>query len=178
MLVGATAAQSDLTWSRWEQGESGPQAVFRYYAKTQVPLYTVGAEYIAIDDTAVSFQKGVPFHGEFAIDPKNGAILRLTMQAGLEPRLPLEQSSLMVEYGPVVIGGSTYICPLKSVSISRVRRIVEIQEWDEDFKVYAEFQNAIERYDVCKVSPVPFLSPTTTGVYAGTERELIEFHSA
>jgi len=143
MLVGATAAQSDLTWSRWEQGESGPQAVFRYYAKTQMPLYTVGTEYIAIDDTAVPFQKGVPFHGEFAIDPKNGAILRLTMQAGLEPRLPLDQSSLMVEYGPVVIGGSTYICPLRSVSISRVRRIVEIQEWGEDFKVYAPFQTLL-----------------------------------
>jgi hypothetical protein len=49
----------------------------------------------------------------------------------------------MVEYGPVVIGGSTYICPLRSVSISRVRRIVEIQEWGEDFKVYAPFQTLL-----------------------------------
>jgi hypothetical protein len=58
-----------------------------------------------------------PFHGEFAIDPKTGAILRLTMQAALDPRLPLDESSVVVEYGPVVIGGTTYIYSLRSVSI-------------------------------------------------------------
>jgi VWFA-related protein len=134
MLAGATTAQSELTWSHWEQGESGPEAVFRYYAMQEKPLYTVEGEYIATDDTIDSFQKGVPFHGEFAVDSKNGAILRLTMQAGLVPRLPLDQSSLMVEYGPTLIGGTTYICPLRSVSFSRLRRVVEVQEWGESFK--------------------------------------------
>jgi hypothetical protein len=31
--------------------------------------------------------------------------LRLTMQADLEPRLPLDRSGIMVEYGPVPLGG-------------------------------------------------------------------------
>jgi hypothetical protein len=84
-----------------------------------------------------------PFHGEFSIDPESGAILRLTMQADLRPRLPLDESNIMVEYGPVNIGGKTYICPLRSVSISRARRFMDIHEWGEDFKVYAPFETVL-----------------------------------
>jgi len=102
-----------------------------------------GAEYLARDDNAVPFQKSVSFYGEFAIDPESGAILRLTMQADLEPRLPVDQSALMVEYGPVLIGGNTYICPLRSVSISRHRRIMDLHEWGEDLKVYAPFETLL-----------------------------------
>ena len=46
-----------------------------------------------------------PFHGEFSIDSESGAILRLTMQADLPPRLPLDESNIIVESGPVNIGG-------------------------------------------------------------------------
>jgi VWFA-related protein len=142
-LMGATAPQSDLAWSRWEQGKGGQEAVFRYHARPEQPLYMAGAEYVARDDKAVPFRKSVSFYGELAIDPESGAILRLTMQADLEPRLPLDQSAIMIEYGSVLIGGNSYICPLRSVSISRQRRIMDIHEWGEDFKVYAPFETLL-----------------------------------
>jgi hypothetical protein len=143
VLGGATAPQSDLTWSRWEQGKNGPEAVFRYHARPERPLYIVGAEYLARNDQAIPFQKGVSFYGEFTIDPESGAILRLTLRADLEPRLPVDQSAIMVEYDPVLIGENTYICPLRSVSISRQRRIMDLHEWGEDLKVYARFETLL-----------------------------------
>jgi hypothetical protein len=50
----------------------------------------------------------------------------------------------MVEYGPVVIGANTYICPARSVSISRQRRIMDIEEWGETFKVDAPFETLLD----------------------------------
>lgn len=139
----ATAPTSDLAWSRWEQGKDGREAVFSYRARPEETLYATGSQYLARDDTAVPFLMKAPFHGEFSIDPESGAILRLTMQADLRPRLPLDESNIMVEYGPVNIGGKTYICPLRSVSISRQRRFMDIHEWGEDFKIYAPFETLL-----------------------------------
>jgi len=153
VLVGATSAHSDLTWSRWEQGANGPQAVFRYRVPQETPLFFVGFGYLANDDRMVPLQKKAAFHGEFAVDPASGAILRLTVQADLEARLPLERSDVMVEYSPVVIGGNTYFCPARSVSIVRQRTAMDIHEWGENFKVYAPFETilsdmAYEKYHV------------------------------
>ena len=53
-----------------------------------------------------------------AIDPATGAILRLTVQADLPFGSPILQGDVMVEYGPAEIGGKTYTCPIRSVSIS------------------------------------------------------------
>lgn len=143
VFVGATSAGSDLTWSRWEQGPNGPRAVFRYRVPHETPLFLVGFSYLANDDRLVPFQQTVPFHGEFAVDPASGAVLRLTVQADLKPALPLARSDVMVEYGPVVIGETSYICPLKSVSISRPRTVMAIHEWGENFKVYAPFETIL-----------------------------------
>jgi hypothetical protein len=95
---------------------------------------------LAKDFDSVPFKKAAPFHGEIAVDPSTGAILRLTTQADLEWRLPLERSDVMVEYRPVVRGTRTFICPSRAVSISRHRRTMVISEWGEGFKVYAPFE--------------------------------------
>jgi hypothetical protein len=140
VLKGATTPGSSLTWSRWEQGIRGPQAVFRYRVPQETPLFLVGSKYLTIDDRVIPFEKQARFHGEIAVDPATGEILRLTMQADLEPRLPLIRSDIMVEYSPVVMAGKTYICPARAVSIARQRRIVDIQPWVESFKVYGPFE--------------------------------------
>jgi hypothetical protein len=57
------------------------------------------------------------YHGEVAIDPSSGTILRLAVQAEQPLSSPILQSDIMVEYGPVEIGGKTYTCPVRSVSI-------------------------------------------------------------
>ncbi len=153
VLVGATSAGSALRWSRWEKGANGLLAVFRYQVPEQTPHFLVGFGYLANDNGMVYLKEQVPFHGEFAVDPASGAILRLTVQADLEPRLPLERSDIMVEYRPVAIGGNTYICPARSVSISRQRTTRDIAKWGEHFKVYAPFETLLndmtyEKYHV------------------------------
>jgi hypothetical protein len=57
------------------------------------------------------------YHGEIAIDPADGSILRLSVIADLEPADQVVKSNILVEYGPVEIGARSYICPVKSVSI-------------------------------------------------------------
>ena len=63
------------------------------------------------------------YHGELAIDPASGAVLRLVLKAELQPSLPMRGSEELVEYGPVEIGGRTYICPLKSISITKMKAL-------------------------------------------------------
>ncbi len=153
VLVGATSAGSALRWSRWEKGANGLLAVFRYRVPEQTRHFLVGFGYLANDNGIAYLKEQVPFHGEFAVDPASGAILRLTVQADLEARLPLERSDIMIEYSPVAIGGNTYVCPARSVSISRQRTTRDIAKWGEHFKVYAPFETLLndmtfEKYHV------------------------------
>jgi hypothetical protein len=75
--------------------------------------------------------------------------MRLTIRAALSYRLPLQHSDIMVEYGPVMLGGTSYFCPIRSVGISRQRSIVELAEFGEKFKVYATFETVLNdvKYD-------------------------------
>jgi hypothetical protein len=45
----------------------------------------------------------------------------------------------MIEYGPVEIGGKTYDCPLRSVSIMRSRSVGILSEWGESFRTYGPY---------------------------------------
>ncbi len=143
VMVAATSAHSELVWSRWEQGENGRLAVFRYRVPQETPFFSAEFCCLAYDFEAVPFKKPAPFQGEIEVDPSSGAILRLTIQADLEWRLPLERSEVMVEYRPVQKGTRTFICPSRSVSISRQRRTMVIDEWGESFKVYAPFETLL-----------------------------------
>jgi hypothetical protein len=144
VLVGATRTHGDLSFSRWEMGTHGrPEAVFRYRTTREKKLYFTVSDYLTIDDSVALSKRYEPFHGEFAIDPASGAILRLTLEADLEPRLPMDRAGIMVEYGPQVLGGRTYICPTRSVSISRQRVMMEMHGWSESYKVYAPFETLL-----------------------------------
>jgi VWFA-related protein len=142
-LKNASASGSTLTWSRWEQGATGQVAVFRYHISSEKRIFEVGWCCLAIDEAIIPFRRNVSFHGEIAIDPATGKILRLVLQGDLEPRLPLIRSSIVVEYGPVVMGGNTYFCPLRSVSMSRNRRVWELDEFGMVFKVYGPYKTLL-----------------------------------
>ena len=143
VIVDAVAAPSKLTWNRWEQGAGGPLAVFRYEVPLEKSHYQV--EYCCrLDgDGTGNFQKVTGYHGEIAIDPASGAILRLVLEADLKLFVPVERSETMVEYGPVEIGGKTYICPVRSVSISRDRTVIPSTEWDESFKTFGPYMTML-----------------------------------
>lgn len=66
------------------------------------------------------------------------------MEADLESRLLLERSNIMVKYGPVVMGGTTCICPIRSVSIARQRTVKIMREWGDVFKVYGHFETILD----------------------------------
>jgi VWFA-related protein len=112
------SADSKLLWSHWEGGANERQAVFRFIVSRQNSHYQV--EYCCfagIGGTHV-FRQFTGYHGEITINPADGTILRLTLIADLEKPDPIVRSDIMVEYGPVEIGGKIYFCPLKSISIS------------------------------------------------------------
>ena len=115
------AARSKLAWSHWEQGSSGPLAVFSYSVPKEKSHYTVDYCCVAVEAATSAanlepFNKIVAYHGEIAVDPASGAILRLMLEAEMKASDPVARAAIVVEYGPMAIGDKTYICPLKSFS--------------------------------------------------------------
>jgi len=168
VLGTAVGAPGRLTWRRWENSASATQAVFGYDAPADLARFQCGFSCIAQDDRSDPVAVVTGAHGEIAIDPGSGAILRLTVEANLEPRLPLDRSGIMVEYSPVTIGGITYICPSRSVSLARQRMVVAIDEWGESFKVYGHFETvlndmAFEKYHLFRSEShiLPDFTPAT-----------------
>jgi hypothetical protein len=119
------AARGELTWSRWEKGAAQELAVFRYAVPKETSHYAVNLSNPPNSSGLGAFRRVTGYHGEVAIDPVSGVIVRVTVQADLNPPLPILRADILVEYGPVVIGGKTYVCPVKSVSIlqERSRRV-------------------------------------------------------
>ena len=113
------AVQSKLYWSHWEQGAQGSVAVYRYAVPAEKSHYEVGSSWIRdAKGNRVVFQQFSGYRGEIAVDPSTGIILRLVLRADARPADPLIKANILVEYGPMVLDGKTYICPLHSVAIS------------------------------------------------------------
>lgn len=143
VMTGASLSGSTLEWARWEKSEDGPLAVFRYRVPENTSLLM--AEYccLAIDLDDVRFQEPARFHGEIAVNPSTGAVMRLTAQADLSWRQPLDLSEVMVEYRPIRKSSRTFICPSRAISISRQRRTVALDRWGEHYKVYGPYQTLL-----------------------------------
>ena len=148
VLADATRGGSILMWSHWVQGEGGRKAVFRYIVRVNDPHYDV--TYCCLVGGR-NFFSSPRYLGELTIDPGTGAILRLTMEAqlgwirepNLNPVLPAKGAAMMVEYGPVEIGGREYICPHHSVVIMRVRTVSTLTVWGQTFDVYGPYQTLL-----------------------------------
>jgi hypothetical protein len=153
VFSGASATGSEFAWSHWEKGASGPQAVFGYAVPQHTSVFDVGFCCLADPNRTIVFKVRAGYHGEIAIDPASGAVRRLTVEADLAPKLLMVSSGIMVEYGPVAIGGNSYICPTRSVSISRQRTVTIGNEWGERIGVYGRFETilndvAFEEYHI------------------------------
>jgi VWFA-related protein len=121
LILGTVLVDSShgkLVWSHWEQAAAGAEAVFHYAVPREQSHYRVEFCCVRGDHGNGAFKQLSGYHGEITVDPLNGAVLRLTLEADLQPTDPLVRSDIVVEYGPVEIGGKTYICPIKSVSIT------------------------------------------------------------
>ena len=149
VLADVTRSGNTLTWTRWERGEQGKVAVFHYEVRGKSQFYAIshcclkGAQVLRISPH---------YFGELSIAPSTGAILRFTMESEpgwfLEPNLHpvqlIRRTSTMVEYGPVEIGGSTFICPKRCVVITRSRPVRRLTLWDETFETYAAYETLLD----------------------------------
>ena len=117
------ASKGTTLWSNWEQGTNGLLAVFRFsipQAKSdyEIKWCCVGVKKEGVPQPGI-FQEFAGYHGEIAVDPATGSILRLTIVADMKPSDPISEAKIEVEYGPIDLGGQAYICPLKSIAIAR-----------------------------------------------------------
>jgi len=145
VLEDVRRGNSKLIWTRWERTDQGALAIFRYSVRAENPRY--GVVYCCLVGGR-EFQTLPEHHGELAIDPDTGAILRITVESEpgwireteLNPLRPVLFSNMMVEYGPVDIGGQSFICPKRSVVMTRERTVRPVSFWGVDFEVYGPYQ--------------------------------------
>jgi hypothetical protein len=118
------AVRGELRFSHWEQGGDGAEAVFRFSVAKDKSHYDVAYTQPTNRDPKGAQERPTGYHGEVAFDPASGAILRLALEAEVEPDAAMVRADVMVEYGPVEIGGKNYICPVRSVALSQGRVLV------------------------------------------------------
>lgn len=106
-----------MEWSYWEPGPAAPAAVFRFAVPRDASHYQVR---FCCSQSHV-FQQFAAYHGEIAIDPVDGTVLRLTLMADMGKSDPIVKADLMVEYEPFRLGGKTYFCPARSIALSLAR---------------------------------------------------------
>jgi VWFA-related protein len=148
-LRDATSDGNGLTWSRWERGDHGTEAVFRYDARNQEPSFVI--ENCCLRNGRM-FRARANYHGELAVDAATGTILRLTMESepgwivdpDLAPVRLVKTSDMMLEFGDVEIGGKKFICPQRSVVVSRTRPVRPLRVWDVDLTVYAPYETLLD----------------------------------
>ena len=110
-------AKGRCTWSHWEQGNEIQEAVFAYAVPQPASHFMVRSTLVAQGNEPPS-----AYEGEIAINPADGSILRLTLKAKMKPDGLVTRANMLVEYGPVEIGGIPYICPVRSVAFTLVRK--------------------------------------------------------
>lgn len=100
-----------IAFHHWEQASGGMAAVFRYSVPGSASHYEVN-----YSCRSRAFHNSPAYHGSLSIDPSSGAILRVTLQADWKTGDPVSHVASVIEYGPIVLGGRRYICPLRSLA--------------------------------------------------------------
>jgi VWFA-related protein len=146
VLMLIDTAKGKMTWSHWEQPPSGLVGVFHYSVPKSASHYAVsyccivqqqmiegpsaggrgrrsgmGPQILSTQSAAGDshpFRETPAYHGTLSIDPASGAILRITLEAELNPGDPLLRAATMIEYGPVPIGNRSFICPVRSLALT------------------------------------------------------------
>ncbi len=116
------SANGTITWSHWEQTSEGLAAVFRYSVPKQASHYEVDlcCVWMTAANSVVSYRGKPAYHGFLWINPSTGAIVRVTLEAQFKDFDIPPRYGLMVKYGKVDIGGSSFICPVRSVVITQI----------------------------------------------------------
>lgn len=140
-----------ITWKGWENDRTERFAVVHFGFAGNPSITLTGCCFPAGAWDQIGIK--VPAHGEIAIDPSTGAILRAQLENDLDGFVPTRRSDMLVGYGPIEIGGKTYILPRRSVNIWRGRRLVRLRQWDLDFPTWGPYESQMnvftfDRYHV------------------------------
>jgi VWFA-related protein len=156
-IVLVDAAKGKVEWARWERIDGQPAAVFQFQVERPASHYDVQFARNRPSKGAVKpvsnyvFHQTSGYHGHIAVDPSTGAVLRVVIDADLEPGSPIHRASVLVEYAPVKIGSRSYICPVRSIaltasdevfqptSLSPFEDLVELQVNETSFSGYRRF---------------------------------------
>jgi len=146
-----TAAQAligGVQWIRWESWAGGRRAVFTFDVPASKAHYLVHGCCTPNLNGTEAFATMAANRGEIAIDPSSGAILRLTVQSDQQDFLPVDRSEMVIDYGPVTIGGKSYILPLHSVNVGSQRSLMRLENnWYESFWTWGPYTTQINVFD-------------------------------
>jgi len=142
-MILSDTVHGQVAWSHWEQTPTGQIAVFHYTVPGSASHFevihslprqasiegtstpTVGSRQglgIDVKSSGAShtstFVTRPGYHGSLWVDPVTGTILRTTMDADTKGSLQFKRAAIMVQYGPVQIGESKFICPVRSLALS------------------------------------------------------------
>ncbi|WP_263353726.1 VWA domain-containing protein [Acidicapsa acidisoli] len=116
------AAKGKIDWLRWEQIDGKTAAVFQFQIARADSHYEVQFNRNRPSKNSAKsnyiFRQTTGYHGSLAIDPGSGAVLRIVVDADMEPGSPIQRASMLVDYGPVSMGTRNYICPVHSLAVS------------------------------------------------------------
>jgi hypothetical protein len=128
-----------MKWLRWESGPEGSRGVFGFEVPAAESTYFEGGCCLPDADGQDSFRIQAGYRGEIAINPEDGTIFRLQQQFDIQEYVPMDRDEVLVDYGPVKIGGKTYFCPSRSVALARGRSIISVKLWDQSFLTYGPY---------------------------------------
>jgi len=121
-LVDKDTAAGSIAWDRWEHGPSGLLAVYRYSVPADKSHFAFFQPSQSVP--GLSYEQHPAYHGELAVDPATGSVLRIVIEAAPpKSSAPADTpvvAAIVVEYGSVEIGGKNYVCPLHAIAINRI----------------------------------------------------------
>jgi hypothetical protein len=142
-MILTDSVKGKVNWSHWEQAAAGPVAVFHYSVPGSASHFEIinslprqaslegtsnprvgsnagsGIEVTTnIRSNTSTFITRPGYHGSLWVDPATGSVLRTTIEADPKGSSEFKRAAILVEYGPVQIGESQFICPVRSLALS------------------------------------------------------------
>ena len=146
-LQNAMSLRDGVRWIRWEQGPDGRRAVFGFTVPAD-HAGPFGVSGCCLPEASGNDRWGIVpgYHGEVTVSAASGAIWRVQVEADLNQFVPVKHSALVVTYGPVVIGGETYVLPLHGISLWRGREVVVLVQGDLSFSSWGPYETRINEF--------------------------------
>jgi hypothetical protein len=148
MILG-DAANGKVSWSHWEQTASGLSAVFHYAVPKSASHFevlrfaarpgslaavitprTYGVKAGSVPSDIVILRDKRGYEGSLWLDPANGTILCITIEADSKSNVDYQRAAMLVQYGPVDIAASRFILPVRSLASSKVAISAEMTTGD------------------------------------------------